>query len=208
MGIIVHRPVLRGQSRLSISPCLVCLFMQSTSLQAVYVSDSHCAFSNCNSYRQEATAFGHPWLFCCPAAVYLYHHYTVQDGFGPRTFLQTTAGAALARLSPVLARFIWWYVLLRTQRVGGSLLSYPPQTRVLGQYGKASCIDHHLYRWRYGLGYGGFVVVALLRQLCWLGCLSPVSCGRVSSIVPQKQPIILPKSMAINAPYHGLLKLA
>lgn len=68
-------------------------------------------------YRQQAVAcvaiLGY---FVALAAVYLYHHYFVQDGFGPHTFLQTTAGAALGLAISGLGSLYLWYVLLRTRK--------------------------------------------------------------------------------------------
>lgn len=68
-------------------------------------------------YRQQAVAcvaiLGY---FVALAAVYLYHHYFVQDGFGPYTFLQTTAGAALGLAISGLGSLYLWYVLLRTRK--------------------------------------------------------------------------------------------
>ena len=68
-------------------------------------------------YRQQAVAcvaiLGY---FVALAAVYLYHHYVVQDGFGPHTFLQTTAGAALGLAISGLGSLYLWYVLLRTRK--------------------------------------------------------------------------------------------
>ena len=68
-------------------------------------------------YRQQAVAcvaiLGY---FVALAAVYLYHHYVVQDGFGPRTFLQTTAGTALGLAISSLGSLYLWYVLLRTRK--------------------------------------------------------------------------------------------
>ena len=68
-------------------------------------------------YRQQAVAcvaiLGY---FVTLAAVYLYHHYFVQDGFGPHTFLQTTAGAALGLAISGLGSLYLWYVLLRTRK--------------------------------------------------------------------------------------------
>ena len=68
-------------------------------------------------YRQQAVAcvaiLGY---FVALAAVYLYHHYFVQDGFGPHTFLQTTADAALGLAISGLGSLYLWYVLLRTRK--------------------------------------------------------------------------------------------
>ena len=68
-------------------------------------------------YRQQAVAcvaiLGY---FVALAAVYLYHHYFVQDGFGPHTFLQTTAGTALGLAISGLGSLYLWYVLLRTRK--------------------------------------------------------------------------------------------
>ena len=68
-------------------------------------------------YRQQAAAFvAILGYFAALAAVYLYHHYVVQDGFGPHTFLQTTAGAALGLTISGLGSLYLWYVLLRTRK--------------------------------------------------------------------------------------------
>lgn len=68
-------------------------------------------------YRQQAIAFvAILGYFAALAAVYLHHHYVVQDGFGPHTFLQTTAGAALGLTISGLGSLYLWYVLLRTRK--------------------------------------------------------------------------------------------
>ena len=68
-------------------------------------------------YRQQAAAFvAILGYFVALAAVYLYHHYFVKDGFGPHTFLQTTAGAALGLTISGLGSLYLWYVLLRTRK--------------------------------------------------------------------------------------------
>ncbi len=68
-------------------------------------------------YRQQAVAFvAILGYFAALAAVYLHHHYVVQDGFGPHTFLQTTAGAALGLTISGLGSLYLWYVLLRTRK--------------------------------------------------------------------------------------------
>ncbi len=68
-------------------------------------------------YRQQAVAFvAILGYFVALAAVHLYHHYFVQDGFGPHTFLQTTAGAALGLAISGLGSLYLWYVLLRTRK--------------------------------------------------------------------------------------------
>lgn len=68
-------------------------------------------------YRQQAVAcvaiLGY---FVALAAAHLYHHYFVQDGFGPHTFLQTTAGVALGLAISGLGSLYLWYVLLRTRK--------------------------------------------------------------------------------------------
>ena len=68
-------------------------------------------------YRQRAAAFvailGYSVAL---AATHLYHHYFVQDGFGPHTFLQTTAGAALGLAISGLGSLYLWYVVLRTRK--------------------------------------------------------------------------------------------
>jgi hypothetical protein len=68
-------------------------------------------------YRQQAAAFvAILGYFVALATVYLYHHYAVQDGFGPHTFLQTTAGAALGLTISGIGSLYLWYVLLRTRK--------------------------------------------------------------------------------------------
>ena len=68
-------------------------------------------------YRQQAAAFvAILGYFVALATVYLYHHYAVQDGFGPHTFLQTTAGTALGLAISGLGSLYLWYVLLRTRK--------------------------------------------------------------------------------------------
>ena len=68
-------------------------------------------------YRQQAAAFvAILGYFVALAAAHLYHHYFVQDGFGPHTFLQTTAGAALGLAISGLGSLYLWYVLLRTRK--------------------------------------------------------------------------------------------
>ncbi len=68
-------------------------------------------------YRQQAVAFvAILGYFVALAAAHLYHHYFVQDGFGPHTFLQTTAGAALGLAISGLGSLYLWYVLLRTRK--------------------------------------------------------------------------------------------
>ena len=49
-------------------------------------------------------------------------------------------------------------------------------------------VDYHLYRWRYGLGYG-FVVVAIIAAVVLAGLFIPGELRQGA-----KQPIILPKS--------------
>ena len=68
-------------------------------------------------YRQQAVAFvAILGYFVALAAVYLYHHYVVQDGFGPHTFLQTTAGAALGLTISGFGSLYLCYVLMRTRK--------------------------------------------------------------------------------------------
>ena len=68
-------------------------------------------------YRQQAAAFvAILGYFVALATVYLYHHYAVQDGFGPHTFLQTTTGAALGLTISGFGSLYLWYVLLRTRK--------------------------------------------------------------------------------------------
>jgi len=85
-------------------------------MQAVYVI-IRTLRSAIAQYRQQAAAFmAILGYFVALAAVYLYHHYFVQDGFGPHTFLQTTAGAALGLTISGLGSLYLWYVLLRTRK--------------------------------------------------------------------------------------------
>ena len=68
-------------------------------------------------YRQQAAAFvAILGYFVALAGAHLYHHYFVQDGFGPHTFLQTTAGAALGLAISGLGSLYLWYALLRTRK--------------------------------------------------------------------------------------------
>ena len=85
-------------------------------VQAIYVM-IRTVRSAIEPYRQQAAAFvAILGYFVALAAVYLYHHYFVQDGFGPHTFLQTTAGAALGLAISGLGSLYLWYVLLRTRK--------------------------------------------------------------------------------------------
>ena len=85
-------------------------------VQAVYVM-IRTVRSAIAPYRQQATAFvAILGYFVALAAAYLHHHYVVQDGFGPHTFLQTTAGAALGLAISGLGSLYLWYVLLRTRK--------------------------------------------------------------------------------------------
>jgi len=85
-------------------------------VQAVYVM-IRTVRSAIAPYRQQATAFvAILGYFVALATVYLYHHYAVQDGFGPRTFLQTTAGTALGLTISGIGSLYLWYVLLRPQK--------------------------------------------------------------------------------------------
>ena len=85
-------------------------------VQAIYVM-IRTVRSAIAPYRQQAVAFvAILGYFAELAAVYLYHHYVVQDGFGPHTFLQTTAGAALGLAISGLGSLYLWYVLLQTRK--------------------------------------------------------------------------------------------
>lgn len=85
-------------------------------VQAIYVM-IRTVRSTIAPYRQQAAAFvAILGYFVTLAAVYLYHHYVVQDGFGPHTFLQTTAGTALGLAISGLGSLYLWYVLLRTRK--------------------------------------------------------------------------------------------
>ena len=85
-------------------------------VQAVYVM-IRTVRSAIAPYRQQAAAFvAILGYFVTLAAVYLYHHYFVQDGFGSHTLLQTTTGAALGLAISGLGSLYLWYVLLRTRK--------------------------------------------------------------------------------------------
>lgn len=85
-------------------------------VQAIYVM-IRTVRSTIAPYRQQAVAFvAILGYFVALAAAYLYHHYFVQDGFGPHTFLQTTAGAALGLAISGLGSLYLWYVVLRTRK--------------------------------------------------------------------------------------------
>ena len=85
-------------------------------VQAIYVM-IRTVRSAIAPYRQQAAAFvAILGYFVALAAAHLYHHYFVQDGFGPHTFLQTTAGTALGLAISGLGSLYLWYVLLRTRK--------------------------------------------------------------------------------------------
>jgi len=84
-------------------------------MQAVYVI-IRTLRSAIAQYRQQAAAFmAILGYFVALAAVYLYHHYFVQDGFGPHTFLQTTSAVLGLTISGIGSLYLW-YVLLRTRK--------------------------------------------------------------------------------------------
>ena len=72
-------------------------------------------------------------------------------------------------------------------------------------------VDYHLYRWRYGLGYG-FVVVAIIAAVVLAGLFIPgeLRQGELDSALQSSQLSFqnLTPAMVINAPYHGLQKLS
>ena len=95
---------------------IILVYAINLAVQAVYVI-IRTLRSAIAPYRQQAAAFvAILGYFVALATVYLYHHYAVQDGFGPHTFLQTTAGAALGLTISGIGSLYLWYVLLRTRK--------------------------------------------------------------------------------------------
>ena len=95
---------------------IILVYAINLAVQAIYVM-IRTVRSAVAPYRQQAAAFvAILGYFVALAAAHLYHHYFVQDGFGPHTFLQTTAGAALGLAISGLGSLYLWYVLLRTRK--------------------------------------------------------------------------------------------
>ena len=106
----------RTQPQEYITMLIILVYAINLAVQAIYVM-IRTVRSAVAPYRQQAIAFvAILGYFVTLAAVYLYHHYVVQDGFGPHTFLQTTAGAALGLTISGLGSLYLWYVLLRTRK--------------------------------------------------------------------------------------------
>lgn len=117
MGIyITSTSFERAEPHVYITMFIMFVYAINLAVQAAYVI-IRTLRSAIAPYRQQAAAcvaiLGY---FVTLAAVYLYHHYFVQDGFGPHTFLQTTAGAALGLAISGLGSLYLWYVLLRTRK--------------------------------------------------------------------------------------------
>lgn len=117
MGIYITSTGFEGtQPHVYITMFIMFVYAINLVVQAVYVI-IRTLRSAIAPYRQQAIAFvAILGYFVTLAAVYLYHHYFVQDGFGPHTFLQTTAGAALGLAISGLGSLYLWYVLLRTRK--------------------------------------------------------------------------------------------
>ena len=117
MGIYITSTGFEGtQPHVYITMFIMFVYAINLVVQAVYVI-IRTLRSAIAPYRQQAIAFvAILGYFVTLAAVYLYHHYVVQDGFGPHTFLQTTAGAALGLAISGLGSLYLWYVLLRTHK--------------------------------------------------------------------------------------------
>ena len=99
-----------------ITMLIMLVYAINLAVQAIYVM-IRTVRSAIAPYRQQAIAFvAILGYFVTLAAVYLYHHYVVQDGFGPHTFLQTTAGTALGLAISGFGSLYLWYVLLRTRK--------------------------------------------------------------------------------------------
>ncbi len=117
MGIYITSTGFEGtQPQEYITMLITLVYAINLIVQAVYVI-IRTLRSAIAPYRQQAVAFvAILGYFAALAAVYLHHHYVVQDGFGPHTFLQTTAGAALGLTISGLGSLYLWYVLLRTRK--------------------------------------------------------------------------------------------
>lgn len=117
MGIYITSTCFeRTEPHVYITMLIMLVYAINLAVQAIYVM-IRTVRSAVAPYRQQAIAFvAILGYFAALAAVYLYHHYFVQDGFGPHTFLQTTAGAALGLAISGLGSLYLWYVLLRTRK--------------------------------------------------------------------------------------------
>ena len=117
MGIyITSTSFERAEPHVYITMFIMFVYAINLAVQAAYVI-IRTLRSAIAPYRQQAIAFvAILGYFVTLAAVYLYHHYFVQDGFGPHTFLQTTAGAALGLAISGLGSLYLWYVVLRTRK--------------------------------------------------------------------------------------------
>ena len=117
MGIyITSTSFERTEPHVYITMFIMFVYAINLVVQAVYVI-IRTVRSAIAPYRQQAATFvAILGYFVVLAVVYLYHHYFVQDGFGPHTFLQTTAGAALGLAISGLGSLYLWYVLLRTRK--------------------------------------------------------------------------------------------
>jgi len=117
MGIYITSTGFEGtQPHVYITMFIMFVYAINLVVQAVYVI-IRTLRSAIAPYRQQAIAFvAILGYFVTLAAVYLYHHYVVQDGFGPHTFLQTTAGTALGLAISGFGSLYLWYVLLRTRK--------------------------------------------------------------------------------------------
>ena len=106
----------RTQPQEYITMLIILVYAINLAVQAIYVI-IRTLRSAIAPYRQQAIAFvAILGYFVTLAAVYLYHHYVVQDGFGPHTFLHTTAGTALGLAISGFGSLYLWYVLLRTRK--------------------------------------------------------------------------------------------
>lgn len=117
MGIYITSTGFEGtQPHVYITMFIMFVYAINLVVQAVYVI-IRTLRSAIAPYRQQAIAFvAILGYFVTLAAVYLYHHYVVQDGFGPHTLLQTTAGTALGLAISGFGSLYLWYVLLRTRK--------------------------------------------------------------------------------------------
>ena len=117
MGIYITSTGFEGtQPHVYITMFIMFVYAINLVVQAVYVI-IRTLRSAIAPYRQQAIAFvAILGYFVTLAAVYLYHHYVVQDGFGPHTFLQPTAGTALGLAISGFGSLYLWYVLLRTRK--------------------------------------------------------------------------------------------
>ena len=117
MGIYITSTGFEGtEPHEYITMLIILVYAINLAVQAIYVM-IRTVRSAVAPYRQQAAAFvAILGYFVALAAVYLYHHYVVQDGFGPHTVLQTTAGAALGLAISGHGSLYLWYMLLRTRK--------------------------------------------------------------------------------------------